>query len=346
MNFPVELDTPDKIRTVLARGAVKLPEPIIRRLAGKPVEQDGYRLDPWVQMILRLQRLAGARTVARDSVPAARRDLDITGNQLSLGDSLGVEARATELGGRPARIYRPRRSRGDGRSVLWMHGGGFAIGSLDSHDGPCRMMADRLGATVLALDYRLAPEHPFPAAVEDTQAALRSLHAQAPELALDRSRIVVAGDSAGANLALVASLEARGTPHAPVAVLAVYPVTDFTMSAESHRTLGKGYFLEADDIRFYREAYLAGAEQKHPLASVFWREDLEGLPPTVLVTAGFDPLRDEGMAYAEKLRDAGSPIHHRCFEDLFHGFWNAPLIPAAGRAIEATLDLLDQQLPG
>lgn len=339
--LPVALSVRERWETWLARRLLQLPQVIVRWLAGPPVERNGQRLDPGVQMILRIQNMAGPRPPERPALNESRRRFDVSANQLGPCSTLGVGVETTQLAGRPARRYTPRESR-DGRGVLWLHGGGFVVGSLDSHDGVCRQVAHRLGAVVVALDYRLAPEHPFPAAADDATAGLRAFLGDASAHRVSPDRIAVAGDSAGGNLALLSALETRDDALRPAAVLAVYPGLDWTMSAPSHETLGKGFFLEAEDIRYYRTTYLNGADVREPRASPAFQSDLSRLPPTVLATSGFDPLRDEGDRFAAALREAGVPMNHLRFEGMFHGFFNCPAIRGAGRAIDATLDALHQ----
>jgi acetyl esterase len=234
----------------------------------------------------------------------------------------------------PVRIYWPHAGGNRLPLVVYFHGGGWVIGGLDSHDPLCRALANEVGAVVLSVDYRLAPEHRFPAAAEDAYAATAWVHAHAAELGAAPSRLVVAGDSAGGNLAAVVPLMARdrGGPPLHMQVL-VYPVIDCARDTASYRDNAEGYFLTAAHMRWYWEQYLGAADGTHPYASPLRARDLSGLPPAYVVTAEFDPLRDEGEAYAQRLRDAGVPVTLRRYDGMFHGFFSlADLLPAARAA--------------
>ncbi|MEU9497518.1 alpha/beta hydrolase [Streptomyces sp. NPDC048196] len=218
--------------------------------------------------------------------------------------------------GVPVRVYHGGSPEG-APVVLFCHGGGFVLCDLDSHDGFCRALADATGAVVVSVDYRRAPEHPFPAAPEDAYTALLWAATRYPG-----RRIAVAGDSAGANLATVLTLLSRDRGGPPIAFQALYyPMLDPTRSRPSHRENGQGYFLTSDHLRWYWEAYLPEpAYAADPRAAPLACADLSGLPPAYVVTAGLDPLRDEGLAYAEALTVAGVPVEAHHYAGMFHGF--------------------------
>ena len=206
--------------------------------------------------------------------------------------------------------------------LVYIHGGGWTIGDLDTHDVPCRQLANGSGCAVLAVDYRLGPEHRFPAAVEDSLAAIRWARAQAAELRIDAKRMAVGGDSAGGNLAAVAAITERdaGTPLA--FQLLIYPATDMRALAPSHKSNGQGYLLTADSIRYYRAHYVPDeASWSDWRVSPLLAKDLTRLPPALVITAGFDPLRDEGRQYADALSAAGNECEYVCFERQVHGFF-------------------------
>jgi len=224
----------------------------------------------------------------------------------------------------PLRLYRPLGS--SAAQVLpvlvFMHGGGWTIGDLDTHDVACREICNRAFCAVIAVDYRLAPEHRFPAAVEDTVAAIRWTAASARHLALDPQRIAVGGDSAGGNLAAVAALILRdgGGPSLALQLL-IYPATDFRCNTPSHAQNGTGYLLTREAIDYFSNAYLGTAAQGNDWrASPALAQSFRGLPPAFVLTAGYDPLRDEGAQYAQLLRDAGVAVEYVCFEAQIHGF--------------------------
>lgn len=312
-----------RIEAELARFVCRLPPALLRAIAGPPVLVEDRELNIQAQAILRLMALSRKKEVPPSSLSKARRDLDFSGRQLAPRPSESLaDVSDLELGGRPARRYQPLLPASVSPGIVFFHGGGFVLGGLDSHDGVCRSMAARTGCPVFAIDYRLAPEHPFPAAIDDALSAFRDVVRRADTLGVNPARLGVAGDSAGGNLATLVGLEAADDELSPAAVLAVYPAIDFTMSFPSHETLGEGFYLEAPTIRWYRETYLAGADVKHPRASPWFRESVAGAPPHVVITAGFDPLRDEGDAWAKRLQEAGIPVIHQSPPGLFHGFWN------------------------
>ena len=245
----------------------------------------------------------------------------------------------------PVRIYTPD-APGPRPLIAYFHGGGFVFCSLDTHDNTCRRLANATGATVVSVDYRLAPEHPFPAAADDCLAATRWVHAHADELGGDAARLAVAGDSAGGNLAAGTALMARDTGGPPIRFqLLVYPVIDAACATPSFAENGEGYFLEGRAMRWYWELYLGGADGSHPHASPCNATDLTGLPPAVVVTAEFDPLRDEGERYAELLRAAGVDARSHRYDGMIHGFFSIPMLfPEADAATAALADGLAEAL--
>jgi acetyl esterase len=220
------------------------------------------------------------------------------------------------------RLYRPTAAPTPAPALVYYHGGGWVIGDLDTHDVLCRELAHRAGCVVVAVDYRLAPEHRFPAAVDDCLAATHWVHAQAGALGIDGSRLALGGDSAGGNLATVTAIALRdgGGPQARLQVL-IYPGTDMRAVAPSHTTNGQGYLLTNDSITYFRGHYIpAEAQWSDWRASPLLHPDVSKLPPALVITAGYDPLRDEGRQYADKLSQAGVPTQYVCFERQIHGF--------------------------
>jgi acetyl esterase len=226
----------------------------------------------------------------------------------------------------PLRLYRPMPSSAAVAGALpvlvYYHGGGWLMGDLDTHDTLCRELANAAGCAVVAVDYRMAPEHRFPAAVDDALAATRWVHQQAGALGLDASRLAVGGDSAGGNLAAVVALAARDAGDLPIRFqLLIYPATDMRRGAPSHTTNGDGYLLTKETIDYFHDHYII--DVAHDLdwrASPLLHPDLSNLPPALVLTAGFDPLRDEGMDYAAALTAAGNRAAYVCFERQIHGF--------------------------
>ncbi len=246
----------------------------------------------------------------------------------------------------PVRLYR---ARGTSRDqvlpvMVYFHGGGFVIGNLDSHDRVCRTLANRAGCTIVAVDYRLAPEHPFPAAVADAWAAVEGVRARAGGLGIDGRRVAVGGDSAGGNLAAVAALLARDANIPVAAQLLVYPVTDLAGGTGSYREFADGYMLTRDTMEWFSRLYLARPEDAADWrASPLRAANVSGLAPALVLTAGYDPLRDEGKAYAERLAGAGTPVRYRCFDGLIHGFLGmTKAVAAADEAFEECAAALRQ----
>ena len=221
----------------------------------------------------------------------------------------------------PARIYTPL---GDGpfATLVYFHGGGWVIGSIETHDGICRAIADVAGAIVVSVDYRLAPEHPFPAASEDAYAATRWVAEHAARLGAGDTRIAVAGDSAGGNLATVVCLMARDRGGPALAwQLLLYPITDYQLDTASYRDYAEGHLLTRDAMAWFWRHYLSGgADREHPYVSPLRAPSLAGLPPALIITAECDPLRDEGEAYARRLAESGVPVTATCYPGMVHGF--------------------------
>ena len=222
------------------------------------------------------------------------------------------------------RLYRPLGSTGAAvlPVLVYYHGGGWVIGDLDTHDTLCRELANGAGCAVVAVDYRLGPEHRFPAAVIDAIAATRWVHAHARDLQVDATRLAVGGDSAGGNLAAVVAIAARDAGDLPIAYqLLIYPATDFAMTHRSHSEPETSVLLTHSVIRWFRDHYLNGAADIHDWrASPARAKNLAGLPPAYVLTAGADPLRDEGDEYAERLKQAGVPVAYKHYPGQFHGF--------------------------
>jgi acetyl esterase len=277
---------------------------------------------------------------------AAMRLRDISGAAEPVANV--VNRTIAEPGGEiPVRIYRP-----DGRPpfpvLVFFHGGGWVIGNLDTHDGTCRSLANAAGCMVVSVDYRLAPEHKFPAAADDAYAATRWIARNAGTIGGDAARIAVGGDSAGGNLAAVVALMARD--HAEPGLcfqLLIYPVTDARMDTTSYRDNADGYLLTHAMMQWFWSHYLRSeADREHPYASPLRAQDLQGLPPALVITAEFDPLRDEGEAYAARLRAAGAPVQLTRYDGMIHGFFGmASLIDRANTALHEAAAALRVAFP-
>jgi len=309
----------------------RLPAGLKRLLSGgRAVTIDGNTLDPSLQMMLVAQRALGIESlVVADNIAATRagnRDLTQT---LDEPDVRVAGIRSVSIPGPagviPARHYRPAAGGAPAPLVVFYHGGGFVFGDLDTHDAACRLICRDAGVHVLAIDYRLAPEHKAPAAVDDAYAAYRWAREHAGELGADPRRVAVAGDSAGGCLAAVVTQQARdaGDP-LPSLQWLIYPVTDFRGLAHSRTLLGDGFLLTKHDMDWFQSAYIddSGLDVTDPRVSPLLAADLSGLSPALVVTGGFDPLRDEGEQYAAKLREAGVAVDHRRMGSMIHAFLN------------------------
>ena len=330
---------------IFAVGVGKIPRSIQRRLAGTPIELDGQRLDPEVQIALRLAERWGGG-IGADSLEEARARLESEA-RLFRGRRLPATTRDLWVDGAEgrlaARLYAPAPGRpvGDGL-IVFFHAGGWTTGGLQSHEQACRFLACEARTRLLAVDYRLAPEHPFPAAAEDAVASFRWAAKHAGELGADRTRLVICGDSAGGNLAAVTSLQTRDDEIGPVLQVLLYPVTDPSRKHPSRELFSEGFLLTDRQMDFYERCYLPDpATRSDPRAAPLLAPDLSGAPPAYIAACGFDPLRDEAIAYAERLGEAGVPVELRVHRGLVHGFAPAAGIgrvaPAAMREVAAAI---------
>jgi acetyl esterase len=316
-----------RVQQWAAQALDHLPPSLQVRLSGRPpVEVDGETLAPEVQLALAMlerRREPPLETFSPAEARARRRRLTAVyaGKPTPVGSVTDLDLDGPVV--LRARHYAPAESGGPHPLLVYYHGGGFTYGDLETHDGVCRILCRHAGAHVLAVDYRLAPEHPFPAAVEDARSALHWAFAHAAQLGADPGRVGVGGDSAGGNLAaVVAQLAARDGGPAPVLQLLIYPATDFSQRRRSRDLFGEGFLLTNSEMDWFDANYLgperAGA--RDPRASPLLAEDLSGLAPAYVVTAAFDPLRDEGEEYAAALRAAGTPVALRRFPGFIHAF--------------------------
>jgi len=222
----------------------------------------------------------------------------------------------------PVRIYTPKGA-GPFPMLVYFHGGGWVLGSLESWDAPCRMLTNMVGCVMVSVDYRLAPEHKFPKPLEDCYAATQWVADNAASINGDPARIAIGGDSAGGNLAAAAALMARdhGKPRIAYQLL-VYPVTDAAMNTGSIDSCADGYLLTREMMAWFWKQYVRdSADRAHPYASPLLAQNLRGLPPALVITAEFDPLRDEGEAYAARMREAGVPVTCTRYDGTIHGFF-------------------------
>jgi acetyl esterase len=296
-------------------------------LIGGAITIEGNTLDPELRVVLAAAARAGLGGIEKMSPEAARA---YSARALTPFDALPrVMARVTDTaapsttGGPPIpiRIYEPPGARA--ALLVYLHGGGGVIGSIESYDLTMRMLATRTGCQVASVEYRLAPEHPHPAAIDDALDAWRWAHDTAPSLGVDPARIGVAGDSFGGFLAAWVDLRASVDDlHPPAVVGLMYPLVDLTLSHRSHDTFASGFLLTRPLIHWFRNHYCPDVAARKDASPWFVPDaDLAGSSPTVVVTAGFDPLRDEGDAWAARLRAAGARVTHRCHGEQVHGFF-------------------------
>lgn len=324
---------------------------LLRRISGPPPRNDrGDELDPQLAVLLRIAGLRRAidpdeRDVAHQRA-AFERDAPVPDFSDEIVHRVEERYVPAHSGAMRVRIYEPEP--GALRpACVYMHGGGFVLGSLDSHDGVCRRIAARARCVVIALDYRLAPENKFPGPSLDAIAGFRWVVLRARELGVDPSRIAVAGDSAGGNLAACIALAERSSSQAPCFQLLVYPVTDFTHATDSYRLFRQGYLLTADSMAWFKKQHLRdiAREERDPRGSIVMHDDVARVAPAYVLVAGFDPLRDEGERYAAKLEAAGVPVELRRAGSMIHGFFSmGGAIPAAREEIDRAIDALARGL--
>lgn len=321
-----------RAQTLALRVALGLPEPIQRFLGGRAIVRDGQTLATDTQLMLRLQRVS--REPGPETLPIQQGRLSMLHHAEMAGgvQSIGT-VRDLPVGDLPGRLYVPASAETPGPILVFLHGGGWIFGDLDSHDASCRFVAERSGIRVLAIDYRLGPEDRFPAAYDDALAAYRWVLANAESLDADPARLAIGGDSAGGNLAAVVAL-AAATEGLPLAFqLLIYPAVDATRAGGSYEMFSEGFYLTRAFMDLADTSYLAeGMDIKDPRLSPLFAEVPPGLAPAYVVTAGFDPLRDEGEAYARKLAEAGVEVELKRFPDQIHGFFNIVGVGRSSRA--------------
>ncbi len=293
-------------------------------------------LDPQAKAVLDQMAEAGHPPINEQSVEEARKNsAALAAMQGNPEPVAGVQDRRLQGpgGGIPIRIYTPA-GEGPLPVLLYFHGGGWVLGDIEASDPLCRTLANETGCIVVSVDYRLAPEHPFPAAADDAYHATQWVAANAGSFGGDPARIAVSGDSAGGNLAAVVCLIARdrGEPAIKFQLL-IYPATDAACDTPSYSENGADYFLTKDAMRWFWNHYLQNhADRTHPYASPLRASNFSGLPEALVITAEFDPLRDEGEQYGERMRDAGSPVQITRYDGMIHGFFAMYGVLDQGRA--------------
>ena len=299
---------------------------------------DALAADPDAPRLIDLPPAQG-----REMYRAMAQAMDLQGVAIGKVEDRAIPGPGSDI---PVRIYTPVASGSTVPALVYFHGGGWVIGDLDTHDALCRTLANEAGCKVIAVDYRLAPEHPFPAAFDDCLAAVKWVEKNASDIGIDPNRIAVAGDSAGGNLAAAVALQAKADkgPHIAFQLL-IYPVTDAPRGTKSYKDFAEGHFLEADGMDWFWNHYVAGADAGDARHSPLRAASLAGLPPAYVVTAGFDVLRDEGKAYAEALKKAGVAVECVNYEGMIHGFFNLQgVLDVAREAVKAAAKALKEAL--
>lgn len=325
------------VQTAVLRGALALPERVQRVLAGRRVVLDGQILAVETQLLLRLQKFA--REPGAETLPIHEGRLGILRQSALAGGRQPIgSVRDLDAGGIPARLYVPTTTQGTDALLVFFHGGGWIYGDLDSHDAVCRFLAERAGVRVLSVDYRLAPEAPFPAAYDDCVAAYRWAQDHADELGADPTRYAVGGDSAGGCLATAVAIVAAREGLPLKFQLLVYPGTELTRSHQSHHIFAAGFYLTKEFMDLAARHYLPNVrDHTDPRASPLYDDIPAGLAPAYIATAGFDPLRDEGEAYARKLDEAGVEVELKRHSGQIHGFLNVVGVGRTSRDLVAEI---------
>ncbi len=329
-----------KLSVAVARTVLSLPPRLAKRFARPPVRTQGQTLDPHLQILLKLGQSAPDGFERSESVAAARTYYEGVAKleapvPACTSRDMHLDVNGTKL---PIRTYRaPSTPAQNASCVVYFHGGGFVIGSLDTHENTCRRIAHRTGAVVVSVDYRLGPEHVFPTGHEDARAATEWVLENAASLGVDPQRVAVAGDSAGGNLAASVSQQVAGLKFA----LLIYPTTDQTVRVESRSLFGQGFALDETSADWCFSLYQPEGSDPRISPRV---GDFSRVPPTHIAIAGFDILRDEALEYAEALEAAGVPVTRTLHASMVHGFIHMTRTKSARDATNDAIDMLRRGL--
>jgi len=315
----------------------------LRFLAGHRISMGGRTMDPKAQLVgefvksIRVPGVFPPLPELRQQLRTMVTLMDEPAPALARIEDVKIPGPAGSI---PARVYDAASGSGPGPALVYFHGGGWVQGDLETHHGLCARIAQRGGILVVAIEYRLAPEAKFPAAVDDCVAAYRWIREHGRELGVDQARVAVGGDSAGGNLsAVVSQLAKSGGVPAPVCQVLIYPATDFSLSTPSHREMEHGHIIPRDRVVWYAQQYLRGeADKRDPRVSPILG-DLRGQPPALIITAGFDPLRDEGHDYARALEKAGVDVRYHEYPGQIHAF--VSLTKAISQGMACTHEIAD-----
>ena len=333
------------MRTFLTKLLFKLPASILIRLSGKEQIEKGYRkLDPGFQFLMKIMENVGAKLDTSKPAAELRKEFEERRSLLLMPLPSGVDTTDHIIKSNGAEIkvreYSPESIGSIYPAVVYFHGGGWVFGSIETHEAFTGFLAKELKAKVFSVDYRLAPEHPFPIPLADCEAAFNWVKDNSLDLGINPNRVSIGGDSAGGNLAASLCIKRKQEELSmPKAQLLIYPATDLTLKHPSMDEMAEGFFLTKDSMKYFRDNYIDDKELiKDPLVSPLFAEDLSGHPPAVVVTAGFDPLRDEGDQYAQALRNANVEIYHRTHDSYIHGFVNMMLVDGVDYALKRICD--------
>ena len=337
----------ERVQGALLGLVIRLPDRVRRPLVGAPVVIEGQELASDLQLMLRFQALSGRTPAEQRPWPEGRAELALQSRVVGGNQPIGAVRDITiegPGGPLPLRLYTPLSRLNDDRvpTMLFIHGGGMVYGGdHGTHDAACRFLAEQSGVQLLSVDYRLAPEHPYPAGVEDCIAACDWMFAHTAEIDADPDRLAVGGDSAGGFFSAVVAIHAAESGRHLAFQLLVYPVTDFVNESASRRRFNKGFFLTKEFMDRATDAFLPDrADRARPDVTLLSRDGFPaGLAPALVVTAGFDPLRDEGEAYAALLAQHGVSVETKRFPGMIHGFLNivalGTQVPECNREIAA-----------
>lgn len=319
----------ERLQKYAAFAALKLPLPIIKWLNGGALSIDGKTMDPVVQFMVKY--FVAPTKAEHLNAAYLRRNFDLQGSWFAHPPADGVEVSQwsfshdnTQIA---CEIHRPSGASEPLPVLIFYHGGGYAAGSLNSHRSVCRQFAKSAHCAVIAVDYRLAPEHPFPTPINDCLAAYDAITQACEALGIDPLRVAIGGDSAGGNAAAVIAQQRRGARIPPKLQMLWVPWVDMSAQSHSYQSMSTGFFLDKITMEWYTDQYIAKKEERlQPLASPLLQPDFSGLCPAVIFVAGFDPLCEEGLAYAQKLKTAGTAVTLELIEGAVH-----PMINVAGK---------------
>jgi acetyl esterase len=338
----------EKIKKFSALQILGLPLPVIKLLIGKTIRKDGQTMDPVVQFMVKY--FVSHEVGYLPEIEEERREFDMQGNWFAHKPEPSVSITKWIVNGPngeiPCNIYRASKmATTNAPALIFYHGGGYVSGSLESHRNLCQQLAYELNCAVVAVDFRLAPENKFPIGINDCLASFDAVVEHAMELGFDPGRIAVAGDSAGGNAAAVIAQQRKSSPFPPKFQALWVPWLDMSKQTRSYEIMGEGFFLEKKKMEWYTAHYLRSEEDGlNPLASPILG-DVEGVCPAAVFSAGFDPLRDEGRDYAEKLKASGVPVQYKLYEGVVHPFVNvAGIIPIARKAFDEAIVILKENI--